>query len=200
MITLGERKRGIDDFLAELIKTLYPARMRETIEYTHKHKSEIIESLALSLTAAAASAKGLFDSGMKQKVQYIQFSYLFSAALMKELRLRVDLYDNRHYGDLSEAVGYWDYSGLFPYIDRDMAILKAELAKRFTRVMDYELTDIRLHYHIWIFALAESILTELVTENAFLNALTDVFDVEVSVLFGAYLDQSEVIATLKRAK
>jgi hypothetical protein len=199
-MTLEERKRGIDEYLAERIKTLYPARMQEAVEYARTHKSKLTDGLVSVLAAAAASAKSLIDGGIKQKVKCLQFSYLFSAALMKELRLRIDLYDSRHYGDLSEACSYWDYGSLFPYIDEDMATLKAESIKRFTRVMDYEFTDVRLYYHIWLFALTESILAELISENAFMASLTDIFDSEVTVLFGSYLDQAEVIAVLKRGE
>ena len=114
------------------------------------------------------------------------------------MKLRIDYYDNRHYADITGSCGCWDYSKLIPYIEEDIEKLHGELCKRFLRVKDYELLDIRLRYHIGIIAVIEGILEELAATDTFRNALSDVFDDEVIVLYGAYLDQAEVITTIKR--
>jgi hypothetical protein len=186
----------MDSYLADRLKSIFYERTLETMSYYQSCKVEILSSLISAVKDACSAMKPLIDGGNKQKVKYLQFSYLLSAANMKKLKLKLDLYDARHYGDLSSDGGYWDFAELFPYIDEDIRLLRDELGKRFHRVMDYELIDIRLYYHAGVFQMMWAILSDLADESAFAAIFTDVFEPTANVLFGAYLDQSEIIATI----
>jgi hypothetical protein len=198
----------MDAYLADYLGTLFYERTLETMGYFKEHKERILQSLLSAVVSAGEAMKPLIDSGEKQKVRYLQFSYLLSAAKMGRLWLKLDLYDARHYADMRSDGGHWDYSEMFPYIDEDMGQLRSDLVKRFTRIMDYEISDIRLYYHTGVFKMMWATLMELGVEEGFAAALAgtsaagvsmaDVFEPNVSVLFGAYLDQSEVVAEIER--
>ena len=192
------RRSGIDEYLAIRLEHIFYERTLETIGSFQVNKETIMQGLVSTVKEAGKMANLLVFNGKKQKVKYLQFSYLLSAAKMKKLRLKLDLYDARHYGDLNSHGGYWDYVELFPYIDEDIILLRDELAKRFSRIKDYELLDIRLYYHIGVFRIIWAILMELTADEAFAAALSDVFEQKVTILFGAYLDQSEEIAVIER--
>ena len=198
MKTKEERQREIDIYIASRMEPIFYDRTMETMKYFVANKEKILQSLLFAITKAGEAMKPFIDSGEKQKVKYLQFSYLFSAAKMKKLKLKLDLYDARHYGDLSSHGGYWSYDELFPYIDEDMQILRDELASKSLRIDDYKVSEIRLEYHVGVFQMMWAILMELGDEEAFAAALSDVFEPTVKVIFGAYLDQSEVVATIHR--
>ena len=190
----------MDQYLAELLEDIFYGRARETMEYFQVHKDKILQSFLVSIASNSAAVQPLIDSGKKGLIKYVQLSYLLSDSLVNELKVKIDFYDARYYGDIEMTGGHWDYKDLllFPYIDEDMEIICCELLKRFTRLKNYELLDIRLYYHIGIFALMLEILKILAEDKAFTEAFFGgIFASEVTVLYGAYLDQSEVIASIK---
>jgi hypothetical protein len=193
-----EYRRRMDAYLVERIKTIIRERSFDTFELYLAGREKVLQGFLSALSSAAGSAEPMIEADKKGKIRFMQFSYLLSAALMKELRLRIDLYDSRHYADMTDVGGYWDYQELFPYIDDDMAKLKGELEKQFRRVRDYEIFDIRNYYHVAVFALIGEILKDIVAKDAFAESLTGAYEAEVAVLFGAYLDQSELIATVNK--
>ena len=196
MPTLEERQREMSEYLKDDMENIFSLRTYQTMESLRARKPEILQSLIDAVKSASALAQPLIDCGKKQKIKCLQFSFLLSNALTRELRFRMDFYDTRYYADITGSGGYWDYSELFPFIDEDMESLRGKLVKRFTRVKDYELTDIRMIYCVGVFAIMEMVLAELATETAFEEVLTEVFESEVYVMYGAYLDQSKLIAKI----
>ena len=191
-----ERQRMITDCLSSHIEQMFFARSRDTMEYFYKNKESVLHRLLSALALASEPAKSLISSGKKRKIRMLQFSFLLSGALMNERKLRMDFYDERYFGDITEAGGYWDYSVLFPYIDEDIESLKGILSKQMLRVKEYELIDLRMVYHVGVFAIMEEVLTKLAAEDGFTKAFTEIYEPKVSVMYGAYLDQSKLIATV----
>jgi hypothetical protein len=197
MKTSAERLQGIDSYLAAWVEPVFQKRTPETIDIFLNHRKKFEQNLLDAIKIAATAAEPLIATGEKQNITHLHFSYLLSAALMKELWLKIDLYDQRHYGDLAVAGSYWDYQALFPYIDVDMVQIRSELVKNFLRIKDHEILDFRLYYHVGVFALIEEILTEILTGEICQAALSELFPAEITVLFGGYLDHARVIATIR---
>jgi len=196
--TREERLQKIHSYFVDWVKPVYQYRTMDTMSIYHTNREKIVHSLLASLDAATEAAKPMSGLYRNQKIAFIQFSYLLSATLTKELQLRIDLYDTRHYGDLTDTKSYWDYQELFPYIDDDMKQLRIELDKRFLRITNYEILDMRMYYHVGVFALIEEVLKEIVTSVPFFEALGELYQSEISVLYGGYLDQARVIASINR--
>ena len=197
-MSIEERQREISEYLKGDIERMFAERTSQTMEYLRAHKAEILQSLTAAVKSASAAVQPLIECGRKQIVRYAQFSFLLSGAVNRELQLKIDFYDTRYYADITESGGYWDYSVLFPFVDEDMNELHGKLRNKFQRIREYELLDIRLVYYIGVFAIMEMALTELAAEDAFADAFTEVFEPEIYVLFGAYHDQSKLIAKVKR--
>jgi hypothetical protein len=51
-------------------------------------------------------------------------------------------------------------------------------------------------YHVGVFAIMEEVLRLLAEEEIFANALTNLYEPEVYIAYGAYLDQSKLLATI----
>ncbi|MDR0469896.1 MAG: hypothetical protein LBH09_07985 [Peptococcaceae bacterium] len=196
MPSLEERQREMSEYLKDDAERIFSERTSQTMERLHTHKAEILQSLIDAMRSSSALVQPIIASGRKQKVKYLQFSFLLSGVLTRELRLKMDFLDARYYADITDSGGYWDYSALLPFVDEDMEILRNKLLKQFRRVMEYELSDIRMVYCVGLFAIMEMALTELVAETAFAEALAEVFEPEVFVLYGAYHDQAKLIATI----
>ena len=199
MLVQKDRVQAMDNSLVDLMGTIFYERTRETIQSYLDHKEKMIQGFRDALSLAVDSAKAPIDSGKKLPIRYIQLSYLLSGVLLKEFRLKIDLYDTRHYGDLTGGDGYWDYAELFPYVDEDIDRLKEEWEQQFLHIREYEVVDLRLRYSVGVFAILEKILRDMVSEEAFGPVLEGMMEPEAAVFYGAYLDQSAVIATMKRS-
>ncbi|MDR0491267.1 MAG: hypothetical protein LBH28_08510 [Oscillospiraceae bacterium] len=196
MQTREERQRAMTECLSDHIEQMFHDRARETMEYFHLNRESVLQSFLSAITVASGAIRPLIDLGKKQKIKFLQFSFLFSGALMNERRLKIDFYDAGYYGDLAEAGGFWDYSMLFPYVDDDIEMLRNKLTGQMRRVMEYELIDLRMVYHVGVFAIMEEILTLISADEAFANALTEIYEPKVLVIYGAYLSQSKLITTV----
>ena len=198
MLAKEERRLGMESYLDARLEEIFYERTLETFEYFHVNKDKLLSSLMSAIGEARVAVEPSINSGSKQRIKFVQFSYLLSAAKMNKLILKIDMYDARHYGDLISDGGYWDYSELFPYINEDMQLLRDELSKRFLRIKDYEIADIRLYYHTGIFQMMWAVLMELAIEETFLEILSEEFEPTVHILFGAYLDKAEVVGTISK--
>ena len=196
MLTWEERKVEIDAYLGEWIKPVFSKRSIDTINIFMANREKISQSLSAAIFSANETALPLFDLGKKQRIKHIQFSYLFSAALLKELLLRVDLYDAGYYEDLTDVKSYWDYKVLFPYITEDMEQLQTELSKLFPQIKRYEILDFRMYYHVAVFALLGEILKEIVADDSFATVIGDLYESEVTISYGGYQDHSIVLAMI----
>ena len=188
-----ERQHKMDEYLTERFASIFPERTLQTMRYASDNAARLAHSLLSAIEDGASEAKQKIADGKKGPITYLQLSYLLSDIPQKKLTLKIDCFDERYYGDLREIDAYWDYSELFPYIDEDMAILHKELGNTFIRFMDYEIWDIRQCYHIWIFILMKDIVKNLIAGEEASQLLADIRGSELAVLYGAYLDQAEVI-------
>lgn len=198
MQCLQDRQREMSEYLKNDIGRIISLRTSQVMEHLYANKDNLLQSLVNSVESTAASVHHLIANGKKQKIRYMQFSFLLSNALTRELRFRIDFYDARYYSDITDIGGYWDYSELFGFIDEDIEFLHMKLSEKFARIKEYELVDIRMVYHIAVFAIMEMVLTELVSDIAFAQVLTEIFEPEIYVFYGAYMDQSKLTAKVRK--
>jgi hypothetical protein len=193
-----ERRRRADEYLAGRLSSIFPERARQTLGYARENAAALASDLLSAVESGAEEAKAKIARGEKQAVRFLQFSYLLSAAQRGELTLKIDCHDGRRYGDLAEIDAYWDYGGLFPYVDEDVAAISQDLKKTFTGFIGYEAPDIRQCYHVWIFMLMRDVMRGLVSREEFSRVLADVRGPGLAILYGAYLDQTEELRFIGR--
>jgi len=192
-----ERRREMYEYLSSQIEVLFYNRTLETMQLYTASKGEILQDFLAVIEQGAELVRKFIDADEKQPVMYLHFSYLFSEVLRKKLVLKIDYYDVRYFKDINTVDSFWEYDKLFPYVSEDMEMLHGRLQKQFIRFKEYEFYDIRMHYHFGVFLIMKEILRNMTAEKAFSEAISAISGSEVTVLYGAYLDQADVIGIIQ---
>lgn len=171
--------------------------LKATLEETcKKNWEEIMESFYLSLSAGVKQTLGFIGARQKEKVCYIHFSYLLSSAAAGEMLLKIDFYDNKYFMDTKDINSYWDYQILFPEYAADVERLSEQLYLEVARLAPYELQKAKLYYQACNFMVLEEIIQKLIKTKEAELCIKKCSEPMVSILFGAYQDQAELIHEL----
>jgi len=191
----GENKQHqeINMFLAVQMRELLYNRALSTMLSFSKSKDIVMRSFLKALNPGVEAVRKKIAQGEKKSIKYIHFSYLLSEAEQKKLVIKIDFYDDRYYEDINDVDSFWRYDMLFPYIDEDVELLYEKLRKHFVRLQDYSLLDLRMLYCTVVFHIMKSVMKNLTADQVFCDALNGVGESEVVVMYGAYLDSSEMI-------
>lgn len=171
--------------------------LRDTVEETcEKNWEEIKESFYQSLFAGVNQSLGFIDARQKEEICYIHFSYLLSSAVTGEMLIKMDFYDKTFFFDTKDVNCYWDYRMLFPEYAADIERLSEQLNTEVARLTPYELQKAKLYYQVCNFMVLEEIMQKLVKTREVEHCIKKCAGSEVSIFFGAYLDQAELIHKL----
>ena len=184
----------------ECMKEIF--RKRGETQYTQvwdayeQEKETIEDSFDKALGLGTEKALERMGQGGKGPVRYLHFSYLLSNALTDEMLVKADYYDRRHFSDLEEIDCYWDYGLLFPRYVEERERLELFLMEQVAGLTAVERQRFRIYYQVCNFMELEAVIKRLMEREQARERLSPCMDGELSVYFGAYLDQAERIALL----
>ncbi len=200
--TLGWGEEIREKLLNVGIRACMEERSRHLGEDTRKgyeeNKEEVKASFYKAVDAVGRQVKELQEAGVKSAICYIHISYLLSGVLTGEHKTRIDFYDRRHFADLREAGGFWDYSMLFPEYKRELEEMEYRLRREVPRLTFCEVQRAKTYFQVGNFIVLEPILKELVREKRVRECLDGYLAETVNVYYGAYLDQAELICKWER--
>lgn len=161
-----------------------------------QEKEAIEDSFDKALSLGTEKALERIEQGEKGSVRYLHFSYLLSNALADEMLVKADYYDRRHFSDMEEIDCFWDYGLLFPDYREERKRLELRLMEQVTGLTAVERQRFRIYYQVCNFMELEAVIKRLMEREQARERLRPCMDEDLSVYFGAYLDQAERIASL----
>ena len=168
--------------------------LRDSIWDTYGHeKEDIQESFYQAVTGGIDQVLGQMEKGQKKPIRYIHVSYLLSSALSGEMLVKLDFYDENYFSNICDTDCYWDYHLLFPEYAGALAGLEERLYAEVVRLTSHELQRARLYYQVCNFMALEEVIRKLVKTEHFQACIRPCSESVVSILYGAYLDQAELI-------
>mgnify|MGYP001069513169 CR=1 FL=1 len=189
----GEHDREYLECMKEIFKERGEALYTRIWDAYEKEKDRIQDSFDKALRLGAQEALDRMEQGEKGPIRYLHFSYLLSNALAEEMLVKADYYDGRHFSDLAEVDCFWDYRLLFPHYLEERECLEGRLIKKVTGLTACERQRFRLYYQVWNFMELEAVIKRLMGREQARESLSPCLNGELSVYFGAYLDQAERI-------
>lgn len=191
------REKQYITLMEELLGTYYERTYSKMQEALKKRKEEWEAGLIKVLKTVREDLQGYISEGKKGRIGYIHFSYLLSGALSEELLIKLDVYDKRYYRDVEEVECYWDCSSFFPDFSAEFREMAEELSKKMIRVQSGEISRLRIGMMVVNYMLLKPILEEMVRGKEVEKQLELFCEEKACILYGAYLDQAEVIYQFK---
>lgn len=182
----------IQTMMAKRIKILETT----TWQLYSAEKVYIQDSFHSAVLDGIKAVSKLVEAQQKGALRYIHVSYLLNSAFTGEMLVRLDFYDNKYFMDHQDVECYWDYQCLFPGYAAAVQELETQLSEEVVRLSSYELQRARLYYQTCNFILLKDIIQEFVKTKRFKQIIETCSEPQVSILFGAYLDQAELIYEL----
>lgn len=176
------------------IKNKIATNMKLADEYYNANK-ELIDSTfyeaiknLFELTNKAQLERG------KKKINYLCINILYSSILTGENDFLFSLKDKSLYLDKVETQIYWSPKFVFENIEKDMVDLTKSLKRKFSRVSEFELSEVRYNYVLLHYEIALKYIFELaisLKEHKYLDYIEkeDKFD----VLFSLYMEKARPI-------
>lgn len=191
-----ERKKQYVELMEDALRDYERRTYPKTIELFGAKREWVEAGFVKTIEGVKKNLQQAISAGKKGKIKYIQLSYLLSGAFSEEMLIRLDFYDKGYYRDVEEMSSYWDCSSLFPDAKEEYIRLKEWLEKRIIRIQSSELSQLKLGLMIFNYKILHSILPKLVKAERVEGLLRLCCENEAYVLYGAYLDQAEVIHQL----
>lgn len=192
-----ERMEQYKEFLANALIEYQKRSFEQTMELFEYQQDLYEESFTRAFQKAEGFLKDAMDSQRKGKLKYVHFSYLLSGALSGEHLVKMDFYDNRYYRDVEETDCFWDCRDLFPFYEEECQHIEADMKSEIVRVHSGELSRIRIGLIAVDYLTLQSVLKVLVMSESFLERILPYCGQSVQLLYGAYLDEAEVLYQLE---
>lgn len=191
----------IDELLEtsdKIIIDRFSMRIEQIQDYINNNLKSIVEGFIKTFSNLFKEANELQKQAIKDKVAIINISFLYSNILLNKYAVQINVYDKQFYLDKVEISSDLDLSYLFQFIEEDMVYIKKELGKRFIRLKDYELVNIRTKYIVRYYKLAEYLIRDLVPYIQRIKEFKKI-DKEnrVIVLWGEYMGSFSCIQELQ---
>lgn len=188
-----ERKEQYKELMISILSEYYLRTRQKVMKEFENRREKVEDSFCKAVEAAKHSLHKEISAGQKGKLRYIQFSYLLSNALSGERLIKVDFYDRRYYRDIEEIDCYWDFGLLFGEEEKEYLNYADKLRREVIRLQSGELSQLRIGLLIFNYMVLKEILKELVKSERLLKELRPYCKDEVFFIYGAYLDQAEVL-------
>jgi len=131
------------------------------------------------------------EKGEKGSLRYVCISYLQSSLYTGSYLFRIDAYDERQFGDLTEACAYWTPHFIFEHMDSDIAYFRKHIGKHVLQVREHEIMHFASRYSMHYVHIAQQFVTELVKPFV----AQHIPDAEgLTIMFGGYMDQAVILA------
>jgi len=135
------------------------------------------------LLTRAASAQ---EQGEQGQLCYICISYLLSSLHTGSHKLRIDAYDERHYGDQADSHVCWSPRFIFKHLDSDMAHFRKHIGQKIAQIQEHEIIWFMKKYSMYYFQIALQFAADLI-ESVVPEAQP------LTVTFGGYMDEAVII-------
>lgn len=142
---------------------------QKIILFCEQHSQEVVNSFLESFYEALDNASLLQNRKKKNKIKYIQLSHLYSSLFLKQYLLRIDVRDERFYGDISEAESYWNADCIYHLFEEDIQEVKKRIEWSIPRIKEYEIDTLRYTYVPFYHGLMKAFLKnmfEVLMENS----------------------------------
>ncbi len=193
-----DRKERLAECMKELLPLQFEMSGVAVTQYCSEHAWEVASEVLTGLSTAIEQAVRLQQEKKKGAVKYVIFSCLYSGMFLQRDRIRVDILDERFYGDEAEAAVYLDLNGIYQNFETDIKQLYTQAVKAIFQIQRYEMDYIRFEYMMYYHRMAKAFIKAVLeeTEVSFLFA-DAVYCDEVNVLFGGYMDEADYLLTLR---
>ena len=133
----------------------------------------------------------------KGPLRYLCVSNLLSSLYTGSYQLRIDAYDERLFGDMTDTCVYWSPDFIFQYMDRDMAYFRAHIGKHVQRIWEHEIMTFFARYMQYYYHLVQELVASQI-EPIITSEFSDT--PKLTVTFGGYMDQAVVLFEAEQVK
>jgi len=137
----------------------------------------------------------------KEELHYIGFYFLRSSSLINKAEIMIAAYNEGYYLDDIETIMFWQIDDLLSYAEADMLELLPSLKKKFIRLKDYEVTELKhqylinyIHYIMQFFKNLFPVIFRL-PEFAEVNSA-----LEINVVCGELMEKSTCLYTHRKSE
>lgn len=188
-----EREKRYKEFLVNALVEYQKRSYVQTMKLFEEQKDIYENSICQVFQKAEDFLESTIDSRKKGKLRYIHFSYLLSGALSGEHLVKIDFYDKQYYKDVEEANCFWDCMNLFPFYEEACKNAETDIKRGIARIQSGELSRIRIGFTACDYLTLKPVLKELVKGEKFIKSLLPYCEPPVYILYGAYLDEAEIL-------
>jgi len=146
------------------------------------HSGTFFDAMQALLTHAASAQ----EQGEKGQLRYICISYLLSSLHTGSYKLRIDAYDERHYGDLADSHVCWSPHFILGHLDSDMAHFRKHIGHKIVQIQEHEIMWFMKRYSMYYFEIALQFAADLIE-----SIVSDTRG--LTVTFGGYMDEGVII-------
>ncbi len=196
LISSEERKKQYKEFMTRALYEYYERTCIKSMELFRNRRGQFEEGLVSTVEAVKDKLQESISSGRKGRLSYIHLSYLLSGALSGEMLIKLDFYDEGYYRDVEEIDCYWDCSSLFWDLETEYRNMAEEMKKNMIRIQSGEFSQLRVGLTVLNYMILKPVLKELVKSERVEKQLRVFCNEKAYILYGAYLDQAEVIHQL----
>lgn len=203
---MKDRKETILRYAEPLFSKQFLKSSEQTAQFCEEHSKETVRPFLVAFWAVIDQVAERQDNKELDKVQYIQFSHLYSSIFLKRHLIRIDVMDLGFYNDTSPAVSYWDAQSLYRLFEPDIEEIKKVVEASVLRIREYEVDFIRYayapYYHRLAKAFIQMMLEGMMSERKGIGAersfLPEAIRQEnkVRILLGEYMGETDLLFTL----
>ena len=194
MAKIQKRKEEISQYLQEYMEECFRKSCRE-IQIEIENNGEMIwMELKKNICECLHKTDILQKQQRKNGLQYLVFSFLRHGIIQNRPQIRIDALDDSFYLDEEEAESYYHPAFLQEKYLNDLESIYKKAGKKFIRLQNYELEDIKEEYAGFYFSILFQMIKELSGSIA-KTVLTSGISVEDSfkIIMGEYMNHAAVL-------
>jgi len=146
-----------------------------------------LEAMQDLLKQAAKAQK----QGNQGPLQYICISYLQSSLYTGSYLLRIDAYDERQFGDLTDTYVYWSPDFIFQHLASDIAHFRKHIGESVLRAQEPEIMCFVRQYSLHYYRIVQQFLTDFIIP--IVQAAGVAAEEDFVITFGGYMDEAIAI-------
>jgi len=183
---------GREKSICEAGETLLAERLSKNIIAIETALQSAPEAYCLGFLAAMQDLLEQVAEAQKQgdkgSLQYISVSYLQSSLYTGSYQLRLDAYDERQFGDLTDTYVYWSPGFIFQHLDSDIVHFRKHIGEHVLRVQEPEIMCFVVRYSMHYYRIVQQLLTDLLIPMT--QTLGIAAEEDLDITFGGYMDEA----------
>lgn len=192
-LTEEKRTQLYTEFMTNALYEYSKQILEQTIELFYSQRNYFENSFYHMAEKMTRYLQSGISSGIKGKICYVHFSYLLSGALSDEMLVKMDCYDKCYYADIADFDCFWNCKKLFPQYDIEKNKIEKNLQREVIRTKSGEISQVGICLTACNYLILKPIVSELVRGERFQNLINSYCAQKTFFLYGAYLDQAEVV-------